>query len=40
MTTDEILTSMVNFAHTLSPQATEIFLGVNQAFTQRLKNEY
>lgn len=40
MTVDQILTVLVNFAHTLDPNARDLFQAANQEFSQRLRQEY
>lgn len=37
---DDILTILVNFAHSLSPNAQELFMAANQEFGQRLRSEF
>lgn len=40
MQCDQILTILVNFAHTLDPNAQELFTAANQEFGQRLRGEF
>lgn len=40
MPCDQILTILVNFAHTLDPNAAELFAAANQEFGQRLRGEF
>ena len=40
LTVDQILTVLVNFAHSLSPNAKDLFGSANQEFGQRLAHEY
>ena len=37
---DDLLTIVVNFAHTLHPNAQTIFDAANQEVGQRIRNEY